>query len=264
MSESTPAGVGTAGTEAAPRSGQPLLVPVLSIAVIALSAILFRKLGVPGEVAATLAAASGALIPAIAIRVRDRKTSNARKVEEAVSGSFERPWIYTLLIGAALLVASLLAAILIATTIEDYLLGPLVADVGGVNLETSRGWANLTLIIETLIPLVAAVPTGSYVAHRLKRNDLWCALGAVVFALVILPLAGVTVESPTEADPPVFVIVALGVFSIVVGVVLGVLRGRKSRSLFLVKRLFRGLSESDRSAVLDIMADAQAAGRLPE
>jgi hypothetical protein len=72
------------------------------------------------------------LIPAIAIRVRDRKTSKARKVEEAVSGSFERPWMYTLLIGAALLVASLLAAILIANTIEDYLLGPLVAGVGGV------------------------------------------------------------------------------------------------------------------------------------
>ena len=272
MSESTPPGVGTAGTEVAPRSGQPLLVSVLSIAAIALTALLFGSLGVQPDVVTALATAAGALIPTVAIRVRDRKTSKARKVEEAVSGTFERPWIYTLLIGTALLVASELAGIWIVTNIEDALLGPFFAAFmegwtggpeGSVNLETSRGWANLTLILEMLTVLVAAVPCGSYVARRLKRNDLWCALGAVVLALVTLRFAvGVTVESPAEADPPLVVIVALGVLSVVVGVVLGVLRGRKSRSLFLVKRLFKGLTESDRSAVLDIMADAQAAGRF--
>ena len=261
MSESTPPqGSGTtASTEAAaPHPSQPLLVPVLSIAVIALTAALFRWLNVPAEVTAALATASGALIPTIAIRIRDSKTSKARKVEEAASGTFERPWIYALLIGAALLVASELVGILIETKIEEGL------TAGGVNLETSRGWANFVGIVQILVIMVAAVPSGSYVAHRLNRNDVWCALGAVVLALATLRFAGVTIERPTESDPPLVVLVALGVLSVVVGVVLGILRGRKTRNLFLAQRLFKGLSESDRSAVLDIMADAQAAGRLPE
>jgi hypothetical protein len=240
---------------------------VLSIAVIALTAALFRWLNVPAEVTAALATASGALIPSIAIRIRDRKKSKAGKVEEAVSGTFERPWFYVLLIASGLLTVSEVVWILVEDKIvEAELLAPFVRGLtdrpADANLANSGVWVWLTGIVGLSIALAVAVPSGSYVAHRVKRNDMWCALGAVVLMLVALPFAGVTIE-PSESPLPVIVVVAIGVLSVASGVALGVLRGRKTRSLFLAKRLFKGLSESDRSAVLDIMAEAQSAGRLP-
>lgn len=43
---------------------------------------------------------------------------------------------------------------------------------------------------------------------------------------------------------------------------LGVRRGRRTRALFLAKRLFRRLSETDRATVLAMMDEAQVPHRL--
>jgi hypothetical protein len=221
---------------------------------IALTASLFQWLNFPSDVTATLAIASGALIPAIAIRRGDRQQSKQAKMQEVVSGDFQRPFVYVLFIAAGLLILGELAIITISFTgVSGFQVNS--AQLGS---ESQRSWT--AALISLFLILVLAVAIGSFVAHRRFQYDLWCAIGAAA-PLAIFPLLAYNNIIYLGIQGWLGRLVETALFLVpVLGVVLGVFRGRRTRPLFLANLLFKELSESDRTAVREIMAEPKAKG----
>ena len=239
---------------------EPWLIPVLAIVVTGLTAVLFHWLELPDDIATSLALASGGLVPIFALRRKDHKQSREAKINEAVSGKFERPLIYVLIIAtswlaiAAMTLSSLVRVLVYPESVlpEIFLPSSIRENPALVYHYDQETWVPLFLGISML--MAVAVLVGIFTAHRVKRHAIWCALGAVV-----LSEAARLVVYWGRVDR--YFIIALA--AICLGVMLGVVLGRRTRALFLATRLFKGLSEADRSAVLEIMGGAQVAGRLP-
>jgi hypothetical protein len=251
---------------AAIAANEPLVTSMLSIAVIALTAALLHRLAVPSEVTGSLAMASGALVPAIVIRVRERAKSKAKRVSELVSGTFERPPVLILIIAAGLLaliewasyVLFFVVAGLASLAAEDE--GLLTADAAASVLESEMVTGGIALL-GLLLVMAAAVPVGTYVAHRVTHRPLLWAFGAVLLAQAVLLTIDVSISLST-GEPVNYLAYAVFVAAVSITGWLGVRRGRRNRALFHATRLFRRLSETDRSAVLQIMDESHVAERL--
>lgn len=148
-----------------------MLVTILSLTVIALTAVLLRWLTVPSEVTASLSTASGALVPAVAIRRRESAKRETDRMRELLTGTFRRPALYVALIGAGLLGASEYLAYLV----NYFVVGVASAgaeELGLLTLEDSLAIAEsdsaafgAALLAWVTIVCVAG-PVGAFVAHR--------------------------------------------------------------------------------------------------
>jgi len=248
------------------QQGQTLFVSLASIAVVAVAALLLRSLDVPDEVTASLSTASGAVVPAVAIRRRERAKGKSQRIEELVSGTFERPRVYVLIIaGCFLAVAEFLTYFFVG------FLGGVVAlaaeESGFLSTEESAAVLVddavivLVALLGLLVTAVIAVPVGIYVAHRIKRHPLYWAFGALLLAQAVsLLIELVWLRSPDT--PPNFLAYAIFVAVIAVPLWFGVHRGVRTRALFRAKRLFHRLPESDRATVLALMEEVQVSSRL--
>ena len=261
-----------ADTQSTPA--QSVLISIVSLAVIAVTAVLLHWLPIPSEVSASLATASGALVPLIVMRRRDRKKGKAESFDELASGTFERPFPYVLFTAAGLLTLLLAAgsAIMLAPLLGSYLTAQgegLLTIEEIAHLNHSSGVLGSALTIGPLIGLASAAIVGVYVAHRLPRHDLWCGIRVVVLTLLVfvadllLTNAGFGLIDarlvPSDISTYLYSACPAGA----IGIVLGVLLGRRTRPMFLVNRLFKGLSRSDQGTVLEIMKEAQSDGRIP-
>lgn len=257
-----------AGADVTASASQPLLVSMLSIAVIALTALTLQRLKVPSEVTASLSTASGALVPAIAIRRRDAVKSKVDHCLELVARVFERPPIYVLIIAAGLLA-------LVEFTV--YLLGGFIGGVATLAAEEeglltaeeslavfeSDIFIGGIAIVSLLIVMVIAVFVGTYVAHRITRRPIVWAMAAVVLAQAVTLAVDVVALAFTDA-PFNWMAYPVWVAALGIPVWLGARRGRRNRAMFLANRLFKGLSENDRNGMLALMEDAQLPQQLPE
>lgn len=254
------------GSMASP--GQPVVVTLLTIAVIALTALVLQWLTVPSEVTASLSPAAGALVPAVAVRRREGRKGKADRVMELVSGTFRRPPAYVLIIAAGVLglieyfTYFLSYLVSYAPLIDAEIAGLLTAEESTTILlspsSTSTAIATLLGFVATFI---VAVPVGSYVARRIGTHPLCWAVGAVVLnqSVSFLIFSITTDPSITTLDYSAFLIWTV---LLSVAVWIGVRHGSRTRALFLATRLFRRLSEADRTAVLALMQEAQVAKRL--
>ncbi|MDT0164884.1 hypothetical protein Q9R32_04880 [Actinotalea sp. AC32] len=250
----------------AAASGRPdsVVVSMISIAVIAGTAVALRALDVPSEVTAPVSTASGALVPMVAIRRGERRKSKVEHVQEMLSGTFARPPVYAAIIAAGLLaltewvtyVVAFVGAAAVSWAGEEA--GVLTTAESEVLLG-SAGASGAATVLGLLLTMVAAVPIGAYVAHRVLRRDVVVALAAVALSQVITFLLLGTLSGFAGFRPwpwVVWVVLVSG------AIALGVARGRSTRSLFLVDRVFRRLGEADRRAVLSLIDEEQVAQRL--
>lgn len=240
---------------------------MMSIAVVVAMAVVLKMLEVPSEVTAPASTASGALVPMVAVRRRDRHKTKVQHVQELLSGAFGRPPVYAVIIAAALLaltewvtyMVALMGSVAMSLAGEDT--GVLTAAESEALLASTTA-DSVTTAAGLLITMVAAVPIGVYVAHRVLRHGFVVAVAAVVVSQVItFALIGLLSGSVgfTDFQPwpwIVWILLVSGAMG------LGVARGRTTRSLFLVNRVFRQLGESDRRVVLSLIDEHEVAERL--
>jgi hypothetical protein len=239
---------------------QSLIISILSMLVIGVVALLLHLLDLPDDITTPLALASGALVPVIALRLRDRRKPRIDRLAELVTGSFWRPPIYVVIIAAAMLLLTQLAAyFLVGIVVGGALLsgvqmGSLDAEESKRILDSlaSRFW---TEVLSLLAVTTVAIPVGKYIAHRIAKKQFWWAMVAVLLSqlgsMIIDVVFAVTSRSSLQFNLYIIYIAAS-----TVTVVIGVWLGRQTRVLFLASRLFKGLSEADRAAVLDLMKES--------
>jgi hypothetical protein len=257
MSQAIP----SATNEAGQSSNQSLLVALLSIAVIAATALVFSYLGIPGEVTGSLATASGALVPIVATRWREAKKTPADHVLDVTTGRLHRPRIYVLITAVGLLalaewVSTLTFSIMhvVALVAVEQQTGELVESPG---LLLVMGNAALLALVTTM---VTALPVGIYVAHRIHQRPLAWALAAILLAQTMSFIIYAIWDGGLASFN--YTSVLFWPIALALPVWIGVHRGVRTRLRFLASELFKKLSEDDRRALLDVMAESQVAQRL--
>ncbi|WP_225755195.1 hypothetical protein [Actinotalea sp. Marseille-Q4924] len=253
----------TAGAAEAPRSDS-LVVSMMSIAVIVATAVVLKLLEVPSEVTAPASTASGALVPMVAVRRRDRRKTKVQHVQELLSGTFGRPPVYGLIVAAGLLALTEWATYVVAAagsiglSVAGEESGVLTAAESEMLLGSTTA-DGVTTALSLLVTMVAAVPIGVYVAHRVLRHGFVVAIASVVVSQVITFVLMGWLSGFVGFQPwpwIVWILLVSGAMG------LGVARGRATRSLFVVTRVFRRLGETDRRVVLSLIDEEQVAERL--
>ena len=221
---------------------------------------LLHLLRLPDDIITPLALASGGLVPAIALRLRDRRKTRIDQLTELLTRSFARPPVYIVIISSAMLLLTQLAAYFLVGIVVGGALASGIAS-GSLSSEESRRILDSlvsriwTEVLSVLAVATVAIPVGKYLAHRLAKRQYWWAILAVVLSqlgsLIIDLVFAATSDSSLQ-----FRLYVIYFTASTVTVSIGVSRGRKTRALFLAGRLFRGLSEADRAAVLDLMDKA--------
>lgn len=253
------------------KSNQTILVSIASIVVIAVTAFLLQWLSMPKELLAPLSTASGALVPAIAIRRNEKRRSKASQASELISGRLRREPVYVLFVASGALVAvefaSFLLAIVIAyISLSDAQFAGLISEeqLSEILLSEQSASVGLAALLTYVALTIASAAVGVYVAHRIAKGSVYWALGAVVLGQVVTVLVALaTGSSWSDIAASTFTWQFAVLFALLAtAVTLGALRGRRTRALFSATRLFRRLSEDDRRTILSLMDEAQVASRL--
>jgi hypothetical protein len=246
---------------AEPTLFRAVLVPLLSMVVIAMTAFLMQAMGLPSEVLAPLSTAAGALVPAFEIWRSERRRSKVSKMTELASGRFKRPPVYVVIVAAGILsltslLTGLVGAIIATISLADALASGLLTEAEYADVMEAGSAVGIIILLMLVASLVVSAPVGSYVAHRIPGRPLLWAVGAAMLSVVLIyVLSSLAVGDWSVPSPWEFVFVFL---PHAIGITLGAWWGSRTRAMFWAKRLFRNLSEPDRRTVLSLMEDSAA------
>lgn len=235
------------------------VVSLLSAMVVAAVAVVLRSLELPAEAIASIATASGALVPAFAIKRSERRRDRETRTSELLAGRFRRPPIYVLIVASGMLGLAFLLSLVSGFTLawvtlaDAELSGHLTAADYNDLVERGSG-AGAAAILALIVMLAASTPIGRYIAHRIPAHSWAWAFAAVLVNELVLYTCGSLVSGDWSLPPIEYLLVYT--LPVMIGVLLGVWRGNRTRALFWATRLFKGLPETDRRTVLNLMEES--------
>ncbi|WP_347977161.1 hypothetical protein [Microbacterium sp. ProA8] len=252
-----PTEVATSESNASPA--RTAVVSLLSAIAVAAVAAALGSWELPAAAVASIATASGALVPALAIKRSDRRRAHKTRTSELLAGRFKRPPVYVLIVasgmlGLAFLLSLVFGYMLAYMTLADAESSGHLTGADYNDLVERGSGAGTAAGLVLIVMLAASMPVGRYVAHRIPSRSWAWGLAAVLVNEAVLYASGSLVVGDWSLPPiEYFVVYTLPV---TIGVLLGIWRGGRTRALFWAKRLFKGLSETDRRTVLSLMDES--------
>jgi hypothetical protein len=244
-----------------------LVMPLVSGAVIAGSAVGLRGLSVPDQVIVPAAMAMAAIVPAIAARAADRKKGKRERIREIIYGDFERPPVQMLIVCAALVatasVAIVYAFYYLTFVIWDVLSeeGPFLSGEPEIEL-VLESVVGLLILLSVLVGVPLMVYIARYTTHRIGSHGFVLIFAAIVTAQVIEFL----IVSLLAWDPSInWDLVLYHVGKVVLFTPpawLGYRWAKRTHCAFLARRLSHRVGRDDMEVILSLMRDAHIEDRI--